>query len=120
MNLDEGWQRPTRFAAAGAILGAPLGWLVAWQLGSDTSTATMLGCWAGALLAAGLSRPESVALWAVTGTAIALVYVIGGIVAWMWLPGEPFGVFWGIGGTVCVLAVVGVLHRHHWRSPWGE
>ncbi len=114
-NPDEGWQRPTRFAAAGAILGAPLGWLLAWQLGWETSTVAMLGCWAAALLAAGLSRPESVWLWLVTGTAMALVYVGGGLLTCVWLLEEPMGVFWAIGGTVCVLALIAALHREHWR-----
>jgi len=124
-DLDEGWRRPTRFAAVGAILGAPLGCLLAWHLGWESSTATMLGCWVGALLAAGLPRPEGVWLWLAIGTGMALVYTLGGAfalvaVTWLVLPVEWIPASWWIAANLVTLAVVGALHHRDWRSPWGD
>ncbi|HUW15656.1 MAG TPA: hypothetical protein VMW94_01145 [Actinomycetes bacterium] len=115
---DTGWRRAVWFAAVGAVVGGPLGYLIAHLTGIGEFVWPALIAILLANAGAFLARPGGL-ISLVTGTAMGLLYVVGGVVVYLmfvvaairvgvdWFLMTDVG-FWSlmlVSATLCALGV---------------
>jgi len=115
---DAGWRRAVWFAAVGAAVGGPLGYLITRLSGAGEFGWPAFMALVAANSAALLPRPGwLIAL--VTGTVMGLVYLMGGVLGYVMIVGGSIraGVdwfattdagFWSLAGGCATLSALGI------------